>query len=451
MYTTFALRISCPETDHRAAARGDQRLARSSAHCCRIIGARRPGRWMRRVVASVVLAFSPVLWGAGAVIPPPPDIAGLAYLLIDAQSGKALVDHDSDLPLPPASLTKIMTSYIAAHELAAGRVDLDDQVPISVEAWCTPGSRTFIREGTTVRFEDLLRGMIIQSGNDATVAVAEHIAGTESAFVDMMNQHARRLGMDGTLFHNATGLPVDWRDKPSMIMHGCATSVAAAVWEMPDRDHQTSAQDLAKVTRAMIVEFPEHYAMYSERSFTFNNIDQPNRNRLLWRDRTVDGVKTGHTDAAGWCLISSAEREGMRLISVVMGASSDEARMRESNRLLSYGFRYYETQKLYAGQDRLQTTDVWFGNTDSVALTVADDVYVTIPRGSYDDLRAELDLMRIVRAPFEAGAELGTLRLVIGDEVIHQSPLIAMSAVEEAGLFRRLWQRIALFFMELFG
>jgi serine-type D-Ala-D-Ala carboxypeptidase (penicillin-binding protein 5/6) len=374
--------------------------------------------------AAFVALLSPAAWSSTVIVPPPPDVAASAYLLIDANSGRVLVEHNADLPLPPASLTKIMTSYIAAFELAEGRITHDDEVPISVTAWRTPGSRTFVREGTTVRFEDLLRGMIIQSGNDASVAIAEHIAGSESAFADMMNQHARRLGMTSTTFHNATGLPADV--------------------------HRTTPRDLAIGARAMIREFPQHYSMYSERSFTFNGIEQPNRNRLLWRDRSVDGVKTGHTTEAGYCLISSAERDGMRLISIVMGTANDEARMRESNKLLSYGFRHYETQLLYSGLDRLRTSDVWYGNVNEVALGVPNNVYITIPRGRYDDLRAEMDVLRVIKAPFEPGQELGTVRVHIDDQVIHSVPLIALTGAAEAGFLRRLWHGIALFFRELF-
>jgi serine-type D-Ala-D-Ala carboxypeptidase (penicillin-binding protein 5/6) len=391
---------------------------------CRV--AARTRRLRSAAIRTVIVGLAAIVpvHAAVPIIPPPPDVAASGYLLIDADSGLVLAEHQPDVPLPPASLTKIMTSYIAAHELAEGRVSHDDEVLVSVTAWRTPGSRTFIREGTRVRFEDLLRGMIIQSGNDASVAIAEHIAGSESAFAEMMNRHARRLGMTSTNFLNATGLPAE--------------------------GHRTTARDLAIVTRAMIQEFPEHYAMYSERSFTYNDIDQPNRNRLLWRDRTVDGVKTGHTSEAGYCLVSSAERDGMRLISVVMGTASDEARMRESNKLLSYGFRYYETQELYAGLDRLKVAQVWYGDHGDVALGVQDAVYVTIPRGRYDDLRAELDVLRVIKAPFEPGQELGTLRLQLDDEVVHTVPLIALTGVAEAGFLKRLWHGIALFFRELF-
>ena len=274
------------------------------------------------VMAALVLLTGPRAFSADKpIIPPPPNVAASSYLLIDVDTRKVLVEHEANVPLPPASLTKIMTSYLAAVEMEAGRIDAADDVPISVKAWKAPGSRMFVREGTRVPLRRCLKGVIIQSGNDASIAVAEHIAGSEDAFASMMNQQAAVLGMHASQFANATGLPAE--------------------------GHQTSAWDMAQLTIAMIERFPEHYAIYSERSFKFNDIEQPNRNRLLWRDRTVDGVKTGHTEEAGYCLVASALRGNMRLVSVVMGTESDEARMRESQKLLSYGFRYFETQKLY--------------------------------------------------------------------------------------------------------
>jgi len=355
------------------------------------------------------------------IIPPPPSVAASSYLLIDADTREVLVEHNARETLPPASLTKIMTGYIATVELEAGRITMDDQVPISVKAWKTPGSRMFIREGTTVPLLDLLNGIIIQSGNDASIAVAEHIAGSETAFADMMNQQAALLEMDDSHFVNATGLP--------------------------DDDHWTSAWDLAKLTISLVKDHPEHYAIYSEKSFTFNDIEQPNRNRLLWRDKTVDGVKTGHTNAAGFCLVASALRGDMRLISVVMGTDSEEARMRESQKLLSYGFRYFETQQLYEASVPLKTAELWYGAQDTVELGVAENVAVTIPRGHYDDLQAEMVLPKVIEAPFEAGAELGELRLMLYDELVYSAPLVALSAVEESGFFSRLWDGAHLFFL----
>lgn len=362
-------------------------------------------------------------WAATPVVPPPPSVAASSYLLIDADTERVLVEENSHEPLPPASLTKIMTGYLVAVELEAGRVNLTDEVPISVKAWRTPGSRMFVREGTKVVLEDLLRGVIIQSGNDASVALAEFVAGSESAFADMMNQQAALLGMTNTLFENSTGLPA--------------------------ASHRTSAWDLAVLTQALIKRFPESYAIYAERSFSYNDIDQPNRNRLLWRDRTVDGVKTGHTQEAGYCLVASAERDNMRLISVVMGTDSEESRMRESQKLLSYGFRHFETQRLYDANVPLKTAELWYGEGEDIELGVADDVYVTIPRGHYGDLDAELHVARVIEAPVTAGDEFGELRLRLDGKTVHRAPLVALQAAPEAGMFSRLGDAIYLFFANL--
>jgi D-alanyl-D-alanine carboxypeptidase (penicillin-binding protein 5/6) len=282
----------------------------------------------------------------------------------------------------------------------------------------------FIQEGTTVPLEKLLRGVIISSGNDASIAIAEYIAGSESAFADMMNEQARKLGMTDTHFENATGLPAP--------------------------EHRTTAHDLALLTRALIREFPEHYAIYAEKSFTFNGIDQPNRNRLLWRDRTVDGVKTGHTEEAGFCLVASAKREDQRLISVVMGTESDEARMRESQKLLSYGFRYFQTHRLYEGGVPLKTARVWYGTADEVGLGAAETVTVTITRGAYDSLKAELVVPNAIEAPLEKGQVLGRLVLRLGEETVADVPLVALDAVEEAGFFSRIVDFLLLLFANLF-
>ena len=373
----------------------------------------------------VCLAPPVTLAADGPIIPPPPQVAGSSYLLIDADTRKVLVEHDSNVPLPPASLTKIMTSYLAAVEIDAGRINLADQVPISVKAWKAPGSRMFVREGTRVTLEDLLRGIIIQSGNDASIAVAEHIAGSEDAFAAMMNQQAAVLEMHSSQFVNATGLPAE--------------------------GHQTSAWDLAQLSIALINQFPDHYALYSERSFKFNDIDQPNRNRLLWRDRTVDGIKTGHTEEAGFCLVASAVRGGMRLISVVMGTDSDEARMRESQKLLSYGFRYFETQKLYDAGVPLKTSPLYYGEVDELELGLVEPVSVTIPRGHYDDLNAELSVPKVLEAPISEGDEVGELILTLHGEDVYRAPLVALASATEAGMFARFADWVELFFADLFG
>lgn len=358
-----------------------------------------------------------------ASVPGAPDIAASAHILIDATTNRVLSEDNIDEALAPASLTKMMTSYVAAAEIAAGRFSLDEMVEISVKAWRTPGSKMFIREGTKVLMSDLLQGLIVQSGNDASVAIAEHIAGSEGAFADMMNQHAKALGMNSSHFENATGLP--------------------------NNNHYTTARDLAVLSRALIADYPEHYKMYSQRSFKFNGIDQPNRNRLLARDRSVDGIKTGFTNAAGYCLVASAVRDDMRLISVVLGTDSDEARMRESQKLLSYGFRYYQTQNLYDENVTLKTAEVWYGQADQLNLGLENPVVLTLPRGRYEDLEAETDVTRIVKAPISAGDELGEIRIKLDDEVVHRAPLIALDSIEEAGFFKSTGHGIYLLFSEL--
>ena len=367
---------------------------------------------------------------APAIIPAPPQLAASGYLLIDARTGKALVEQNAEQRLPPASLTKIMTSYVAAKELALGTISLEDEVDISVEAWRTEGSRMFVREGTKVRLEDLIRGIVIQSGNDASVAVAEHIAGSEAAFADVMNQYAVQLGMVGTNFANSTGLP--------------------------DDSHYTTAHDLALLTTALINEFPEHYAIYKERSFTYGAPgEQPkrqaNRNKLLFRDSTVDGVKTGHTKAAGYCLVASAVRDDMRLISVVMGATSEESRARESQKLLTYGFRYFETAQLYGAEEVLKQARVWGGQHGSIRMGLAEDLLLTIPRGSRQNLQATLSFIDEVHAPVAQGDQLGTLTVTLPEGREISLPLKALNPVKEAGFFVGLWDSIQLFFLKLFG
>lgn len=343
---------------------------------------------------------------------------------MDAYTGDILVEHNSHEELPPASLTKLMTAYIAEYELAKGNITMDDKVTISEKAWRMEGSRMFIREGTQVRLEDLMRGIIIQSGNDASVAVAEHIAGGESAFADLMNQHAQLLGMQNSRFVNSTGFPAE--------------------------NHYSSAYDLALLSRATIIHFPENYKMYAEKYFTFNDIRQPNRNKLLWRDKTVDGLKTGHTNAAGYCLAASAVRNGTRLITVVMGTDSDEARAAESQKLLNYGFRYYETRKLYSAGQVLTDARVWGGETDAVKVGFTDDVLVTMPRQNADSIPAALELNPEIEAPIQAGDVLGKVIVGSSDNVLLERNVVALEAVEEGGFFKRLFDKVKLFFMNLF-
>lgn len=378
----------------------------------------------------LLLLVSIEIYAAPVIIPAPPELAANGYLLIDASTGKVLVAHNGEQRLPPASLTKIMTSYVAAKQLALGTISLEDQVDISVEAWRMEGSRMFVREGTKVRLEDLIRGIVIQSGNDASVAVAEHIAGSESAFAELMNQYALQLGMTGTNYVNSTGLP--------------------------DENHYTTAHDLALLTIALVSEFPEHYSIYKERSFTYGAPgEQPkrqsNRNKLLFRDSSVDGVKTGHTKAAGYCLVASALREGMRLISVVMGASSEEIRARESQKLLTYGFRYFETSSLYKADNVLKQVRVWGGQHSSIRLGLMEDLVLTIPRGSRKTLKTVIDIDDEVHAPFSMGDKLGTLTVRLSENETTSLPLVALNSVKASGFLASLWDSIRLFFLKLFN
>ena len=378
----------------------------------------------------LLLLVSIEIYAAPVIIPAPPKLAANGYLLIDASTGKVLVAHNGEQRLPPASLTKIMTSYVAAKQLALGTISLEDQVDISVEAWRMEGSRMFVREGTKVRLEDLIRGIVIQSGNDASVAVAEHIAGSESAFAELMNQYALQLGMTGTNYVNSTGLP--------------------------DENHYTTAHDLALLTIALVSEFPEHYSIYKERSFTYGAPgEQPkrqsNRNKLLFRDSSVDGVKTGHTKAAGYCLVASALREEMRLISVVMGASSEEIRARESQKLLTYGFRYFETSSLYKADNVLKQVRVWGGQHSSIRLGLMEDLVLTIPRGSRKTLKTIIDIDDEVHAPLRMGDKLGTLTVSLSENETTSLPLVALNSVQASGFLASLWDSIRLFFLKLFN
>ena len=378
-------------------------------------------------LAAVLVA----LWGAMTataapiIIPAAPQIGAESYLLIDAATGDVLASENARMRLPPASLTKIMTSYIIADEIEQGRITLDDRVPISVKAWRMEGSRMFIREGTEVSVADLLRGIVIQSGNDASVAMAEYIAGDEEAFAGLMTQTAKSLGMNNTNFMNATGLP--------------------------DEMHYTTAEDLAVLTRALINRFPEHYAIYSEKYFSYNDIRQANRNALLWRDDSVDGVKTGHTQAAGYCLVASAMENDTRLISVVMGARDERTRAAESQKLLNYGFRYYETVNLYAAGSSLKRVRVWSGLHESLEVGLDDAITLTIPRGGRDQLKAEINLQDVIEAPIERGQSLGALTLSLGDEMLVERPVVALNPVQEAGWLSSTLDDVQLMFIDLTG
>jgi len=372
------------------------------------------------VIASLSMPLA-----AEPIIPAAPQLAATSYILMDAETGQVLVSENADERLPPASLTKLMTSYIAEREILEGRIGLQDETLISVKAWKTGGSRMFIQEGKMVSIEDLLRGIIVQSGNDASVAMAEHIAGSEDMFAQMMNTYAERLNMKNTQYANATGLPAD--------------------------NHYTSAEDLAILSRHIIQNNAEFYPMYAERSFTYNGITQANRNSLLGRNPAVDGLKTGHTEEAGYCLAASAEQDGMRLISVVMGTSSEEARAQETQKLLTYGFRYFQTAKVHSGDEALYTARVWAGNGEQVRLGLEEDLKLTIARGAEGDLSSVLNIEPVLKAPIEKGQVLGELVVRQGGEEVTRRPLLALEPIEQAGFFKRIWDYILLFFFNLFN
>lgn len=354
------------------------------------------------------------------LIPAPPQIGAKAYILADFNSGRVLAESNADERLEPASLTKIMTAYVVFRELAAGHLKLDDMVMVSEKAWRTEGSRMFAQVGAQIPVEMLLKGMIVQSGNDASVALAEHIAGDEAVFAQMMNQQAERLGMKNTHYKNSMGLP--------------------------DPEHYTTARDLVILTRAMIDEFPEYYKWHAIKEFEFNGIKQHNRNRLLWRDPTVDGVKTGHTEGAGFCLVTSAVREDMRLISVVLGAKSDNDRANANQALLNYGYRFFETRPIYKANEKLSETRVWKGEDTELALGLNRDFYVTFPRGQYQNLKAGIEVNGMVVAPVKQGDKLGMVKVTFNDQTVGQQDLVALKAVNQGGFFRRTFDQARLFF-----
>ncbi|PCF93748.1 D-alanyl-D-alanine carboxypeptidase family protein [Vreelandella nigrificans] len=359
------------------------------------------------------------------IIPSAPQLAASSWILMDAHSGRILAEHNSDERLPPASLTKLMTAYLVERELDRGTINLTDMVNISERAWRTGGSKMFIEVGDRVSVDNLLHGIVIVSGNDASVAMAEHLAGGEAPFADLMNQHASRLGMHNTNFQNATGLPGD--------------------------NHYSSAHDMALLSQYIINDYPEHYAIYSQRTFSFGGIDQPNRNRLLWRDPTVDGLKTGWTTEAGYGLVASAKRDDMRLISVVMGTSSEEARAQETQKLLSYGFRFFETMKLYERGAVLATPRVWGGETNELRVGVDSEVFMTLPRNRNEELRARLNLDADLQAPIAVGDGVGKLEVYLGEEMVGERQLVALEGVEEGGLFKRFFDQVRRFFSGLFS
>ena len=358
-------------------------------------------------------------------IPPAPQPNAEAWVLMDYANGQILASSNMDQRRAPASLTKIMTEYVVNAELAAGKIHMDDQVHISEHAWRaggagTDGSTSFLKLNSDVPLKDLLYGMIIQSGNDAAIALAEHTAGSEQAFAGLMNAYAKQLGMVNSNFRNASGYPIE--------------------------NHYTTAHDVAILSRALIHDFPDDYAISAVKEFEWNGIKQHNRNTLLWRDPSVDGIKTGHTAAAGYCLAASAKQGESRMIAIVMGASSEKARADSAMALLNYGFRFYETHKLYDASKPLATPRLWKGAANQLSLGVADNVLVTVKRGQYDQLKATMDIPATLIAPFTKGQQIGMLRITLDGKPVQSVPLVVLADAPQGGFFSRLWDSILLWF-----
>ena len=381
--------------------------------------------FLGHVYAFVLLSLLSQVTVAQTIIPAPPLLAAGSYVLMDADTGEVLVAHNAEQELPPASLTKLMTAYIATKEIQDGKIREQDLVTVSEKAWRTGGSRMFIEVGKQVPVIDLLKGVIIQSGNDASVALAEYIAGSEESFASMMNATAKQLGLKNSHFKNATGLPSE--------------------------GHYSSAKDMANLARAIIFDEPDHYAIYSEREYTWNGIRQQNRNLLLWRDNSVDGLKTGHTDEAGYCLVASAERDGMRLVAAVFGARNEQARMAETQKLLTYGFRFFENRTFYRKGAVLAQPTVWKGEESQVQVGLEKDLTLTVPRGQAERLTAEAVLQPEILAPVVQGQKLGVVEIRLDDRVIHTADLVALENVERGGFFKRILDSIRLFFFNLFN
>ena len=385
------------------------------------------------VICTALMAISSVSHALPAgLIPSPPQIAAKSYILIDAVSGEVLAEHDSDMVLPPASLTKMMTAYVVENELAAGNIRRDDLVTVSEKAWQMRGSLMFIEVGERVSVSKLLEGVIVVSGNDASVALAEHVAGSQGAFVQVMNATAQQLGMTNTHFMNASGWPV--------------------------KDHYTTAHDLSILARHIIYDHPEYYSIYKEREFQHGVnkktgkplAPQPNRNRLLFTNPNVDGLKTGHTQEAGYCLAASAIKDDRRLIAVVMGTKSERARANETQKLLTYGFRFFENVDVNRGGVALEQVRVWKGDIDQLPVGLKDDLVVTVPRGKGKDVKASLIVDDKIEVPIAEGQKVGSVVVRIGDEVIEQRDLVALYEVKQGGFFKRIWDTVLRFFSALF-
>lgn len=359
------------------------------------------------------------------VIPAPPSLNAKAYILIDANSGKIIAEKNSEQKLQPASLTKMMTLYVLSNALDAGQIHLTDPLRITHNAWRTGGSRMFVKEGQQVTIQDLLKGIIVASGNDACVAIAEHLGGSEEGFVELMNQQAKNLGMNASHFTDSTGLP--------------------------DAKLYSTAKDLAILGRALANHFPQYYHWYKQKWFSFNGIRQPNRNRLLWRDAQVDGIKTGHTDEAGYCLVSSAKRDNMRLIAVVLGSPSELVRADDSERLLSYGFRFFETHAIYKAKDPIAVIPIYKGTLPQLKIGLHDNQYITIPTGSYEQLKLSTDVPKNLQAPIHSGDTIGQLIIRFNDQILDTQPLYALESVPKGGIFKRMKDSVRLAFRRWFA
>lgn len=364
------------------------------------------------------LLLSPFSFASITAIPATPTVDAEAYILVDHHSGKILAEKDLDKRIDPASLTKMMSVYVIDHELQNGRLKLTDEIPISPTAWRTEGSRMFVQAGKKIPAQDLIRGVIIQSGNDATVALAEYIAGSEAAFADLMNRHAQNLNMTNTHFMNATGIP--------------------------NPEHYTTVRDLSLLAQAIIREFPETYKVYSEKWFTFNGIKQANRNRLLWREPYIDGIKTGHSSTAGYCLAASGLKDNMRLISVLVGAKTENDRTEQTLQVLRYGFRFFETHRLFQANTMLNEPKVWMGEQPKLALGINRDLYITIPQGQYKNLEAKMNIDKRITAPVKKGQNYGKLTVTLDNQLITEMPLVALDNVKEGGIWARLSDYVAL-------
>ena len=368
----------------------------------------------------VLLSFFSTNWVSAeeSFIPKPPSVNASNYILIDSVSGRILAEKGADERIEPASITKIMTGYIAIDQIEKGFVNLDDKVFISENCWRKGGSKMFIREGTRVELSDLIKGMVIQSGNDASCAIAEHVAISEEGFVELMQLYVRELGMENTQFKNVSG------------------------W--PDPEHFSSARDLATLTKSLIDKFPEHYALYKEKYFTFNDIKQRNRNSLLWQDESIDGVKTGHTESAGYCLVSSGVRNDTRLIAVTLRSSTEKSRLTDNRRLLDYGFRYYRTKRVLEADTALVSEQVWGGEEETVSLSSAQDLYLTLSPRDFPRVEPEIKLNDYLQAPIEKGQSVGQVELILDGDSIASVDVIAMKEIPALGFFGRAWSNIKL-------